>query len=145
MLASFFVSLYISRYQLGRCCDPLHVSIVFVSGFDLAPEYSEIDYRVEQQDWKDEQAFSPEHECKSRLGRCRILDGEGKGNDVRPERDRECAEGRDENQDDHGKGNVVVAEANAECKHQGRKRAYHRKDEQVRALEPSSYHAKIFG
>src|SRR5262249_23709162 len=128
----------ISQRRKGRRCDRVHISIVFVRCFDLAPEYSEIDYRVEQQDWKDEQAFSPEHECKSRWRRCRIIDRESEGYDVRPERDRECAEGRDENQDDHGKGNVVVAEANAECKHQGRKRAYHRKDEQIGALEPSS-------
>jgi hypothetical protein len=56
---------------------------------DLPPEYREIDHRVEQQDWKNEQTFSPEHERKTRFRRCRVLDRNGKGDDIWPERDRE--------------------------------------------------------
>src|SRR5262249_16889143 len=119
--------------------------VMAVRRADLSPEHAVVDRGVKQQQREDEKAFSPEHECKTRLRRRCFVDGEDEGNDVRPERDRQRAEGREEDQDDHGKGQFIAAVANAEREHGDAKRADHREDEQIRTLQPAAQHPQILG
>ena len=113
-------------------------------GCDFASEDAVADERVEQHERKDEKPLPPEHECKTGVRRCRFVDGKDEGDHVRPERDGEGAKGRQEDQYDHRKGQFIAAVSNTGREHNSRQRADHGEDEQIRTLQPSPHHLKIF-
>ena len=107
-------------------------------GCDFTSEDSVADDRVEEHERKDEKAFSPEHEYKTGMRRCRFVDGEDEGDHVRPERNGQGAKGRQEDQYDHRKGRLIPAVPNTDREHNCRQAADHREDKQMWTLDPST-------
>jgi hypothetical protein len=101
------------------------------------------DDRIEQHQRKDEQTLPPEHEGQTRTRRSRLLDGDGEGNHVGPERDRERAKGRREYQRHHVERQAIATRADADGKHNCRHDADRRENEQIRPLQPAADDAKI--
>src|SRR5713101_2719466 len=93
------------------------VSVVLGHGCDFTSEDSVADDRVDQHERKDEEALSPEHECKTGMRRCRFVDGEDEGDHVRPERDGQGAKGRHEDRYDHRKWQFIPAVSNTDREH----------------------------
>src|SRR5258707_10454012 len=89
---------------------------------------------VEQHQREDKEALAPEHEGEARM-RCRgVIDGDRKGDHVRPEGDGEGTKGGREDERDHVEGGTIATLPEANGQDGGRDGADRRKDEKIGSL-----------
>jgi hypothetical protein len=107
-------------------------------------EHAATDGGVDQHERQNKQALSPKHERQAGMWRRGRVDGDGKGNHVRPERDREGAEGRGEGSRDQAEGCEVASTANAQDQTDTGGYSEQGEDEKIRPFDPPSQDLKVF-
>lgn len=91
---------------------------------DLAAEHPITNGDIQDHQGKDEEALTPEHESETRVGCCRLVDRDGKGNHVRPEGQRQRSKRHAKDDGDSAERPAIIAMQDAACEHSSGHRAY---------------------